>query len=333
VAGDARRQRAADRPAAPGLHGSSGARVRSARGSGLTERLCIVDVGLDGLDGAIGATFLVDDELVLVDPGPSTGLGRLEERAAAVGLVLGDVRHLFLTHVHLDHAGAAGHLAAANPRLRVHVHIDGAPHIADPERLVSSTRRTFGDAHDRLWGEVRPVPRDRIHAWSPGDRGPLPWLRAIPTPGHAGHHISYLDETDGTLVAGDALGILLDDRAPVHPATPPPGVDVAAWMDTLERIRSVGPDRAVWTHFGLHDDPVGRAAEFSQTLRDFHARVSEALARGDAEADADAFEVEVRDRLRPSLGDAVDRYFDVFAAATDYAGMRRFVHKHPEWRS
>ena len=244
------------------------------------------------------------------------------------------MRHLCLTHVHLDHAGAAGHLAAANPRLRVHVHIDGAPHIADPERLVSSTRRTFGDAHDRLWGDVRPVPRDQVHPWSPGDRGPLSWLRAIPTPGHAGHHISYLDETDGTLVAGDALGILLDDRAPVHPATPPPGVDVGAWLDTLDRIRSVGPERAVWTHFGLHDDPVGRASEFSATLRGFHARVSEALARGDGAADADAlaFEVEVRDRLRAFLGDEVDRYFDAFAAATDYAGMRRFVRKNPEWR-
>ena len=174
--------------------------------------------------------------------------------------------------------------------------------------------------------------RHQIHAWRPGDRGPLAWLRAIPTPGHA---VSYLDERDGTLVAGDALGILLHDEAPVHPATPPPGVDVGDWLDTLERIRTVGPERAVWSHFGVHENPVGRASEFAETLREFHARVSAAVARGAAVADDDAqtFEVEVRDRLRPFLGDAVDRYFDAFAAATDYAGMRRFVTKHPEWRS
>lgn len=295
------------------------------------ERLCLVDVGLDGIDGAIAATFFVGDDLVLVDPGPSTCLERLDEGARSAGLDLADVGHLCLTHVHLDHAGAAGHLAQRYPRMRVHVHADGAPHIAAPERLVASTRRTFGDAHDRLWGEVRPVATDQIVVWSPGQRGPLGWFRAIPTPGHADHHLSFLDEKTGTLAAGDALGILLHDDAPVHPATPPPGVDVGAWLDSLARIRSVGPERAVWTHFGLHDDPVGRAEEFAQTLRDLHARVTRAEADGEAERDAAAFDAETRERLRPLRGDDVDRYFDAFSAATDYAGMLRFVRKNPTW--
>lgn len=294
-------------------------------------RLRVVDAGLDGMEGAVAATLLVGPEPVLVDPGPSTSLARLEEGARAAGLPLDEVRHLCLTHVHLDHAGAAGHLADRFPRWTVHVHVDGAGHLVDPTRLVSSTRRTFGDAHDRLWGEVRPIPPHRIRAWRPGERGPLPWLRALATPGHTGHHVSYLDEVDGTLVAGDALGILFDAEGPIHPATPPPGVDLGAWLRSLAEIRTVGPERAVWSHFGLHPDPVARAQEFERTLERFFRRVRGAVAAGDAERDAEAFDRESRETHRPFRGDDVDRYFDAFSAATDYAGMRRFVERNPGW--
>ncbi|MEQ9569512.1 MAG: MBL fold metallo-hydrolase [Longimicrobiales bacterium] len=294
-------------------------------------RLRIVDVGLDGLDGAVAAALVVGPEVALVDPGPSTSLAALEAGARDMGLHLDEVRHLCLTHVHLDHAGAAGHLAARYPKLTVHLHVDGAPHLADPARLVASTRRTFGDAHDRLWGEVRPIPSHRIRVWRPGERGPLPWLRAIATPGHAGHHVSYLDEVDGTLMAGDALGILFDDEGPVHPATPPPGVDLAAWLETLAELRAVGPERGVWTHFGLHPEPVARARELEATLRALFRRVRAAVAAGSVEADAEAFDAESREAQRPFRGDDVDRYFDAFSAATDHAGMRRFVEKNPGW--
>lgn len=298
-----------------------------------SSRLRLVDVGLAGLDGAVCATLVVGDEPVLVDPGPSTSLPRLEEGARAMGLPLDEVRHLCLTHVHLDHAGAAGHLVDRFPKLTVHLHVDGAPHLVDPTRLVASTRRTFGEAHDRLWGEVRPIPAHRIRVWRPGDRGPLPWFRALATPGHAPHHTSYLDEVDGTLAAGDALGILFHDEGPVHPATPPPGVDLGAWLETLAEIRAVGPERAVWTHFGLHPAPRDRALELDGTLRRLHRRVMAALEAGAARADADAeaFDAESREAQRPFRGDDVDRYFDAFSAATDYAGMRRFVEKNPGW--
>lgn len=291
----------------------------------------VLDVGLDGLEGAIGATLLVGDEVVLCDPGPSTTLDRLEEEADAAGVPLSEVRHLCLTHVHLDHAGAAGHLAARYPRLTIHLHEDGAGHLVDPEKLVGSTRRTFGEAHDRLWGEVRPVPAHRIRAWRRGERGPRPWLRPVATPGHTGHHLSFLDETDGTLIAGDVLGILLAEGAPVHPATPPPGVDLPAWLSSLAEIRAIGPERAVWSHFGMHPDPVGRGAELAQALIGLHARVRAALEAGVADADAEAFDRETRDALRVWRGDDVDPYFDAFSAATDYAGVRRFATKNPGW--
>jgi glyoxylase-like metal-dependent hydrolase (beta-lactamase superfamily II) len=276
----------------------------------------------------------VGDQPVLVDPGPATTLEVLEAGLASFGVPLDEVRHLCLTHVHLDHAGAAGHLARRLPRLTVHVHVDGAPHLVDPVRLVASTRRTFGDAHDRLWGEVLPVPAARLEVWRPGERGPLPWLRALPTPGHIGHHLAYLDEPSGTLAAGDALGILLAPGAPVHPPTPPPAIDLDAWRSTLDEIRAIGPERAVVSHFGVHARPGVRAAELRASLAALAGRVRSALDAGDADADALRYEEEVRTRLAAHLArDRVDRYFDTFAAATDYAGVRRFLEKNPGWRS
>ncbi len=275
---------------------------------------------------------------MLVDPGPATTLEALEAGLASFGVPLTEVRHLCLTHVHLDHAGAAGHLVARWPRLTVHLHVDGAPHLVDPTRLVASTRRTFGDAHDRLWGEMQPVPVSRVRVWRPGERGPLPWLRALPTPGHIDHHLAWLDETDGTLVAGDALGIILAGAAPVHPPTPPPSVDLEAWLRTLDELAVVGPERAVASHFGLHGDVRGRASELARALVALAGRVEAALAAGDADEDATRYEGEVRAGLADHLPrERVDRYFDTFSAATDYAGMRRFLEKNPDaagrWRS
>jgi glyoxylase-like metal-dependent hydrolase (beta-lactamase superfamily II) len=266
-------------------------------------------------------------EPAIVDPGPATTLERLEHGLARHGIGLGDLRHVLLTHVHLDHAGSTGHLAERNPELQVHVHREGAPHMADPERLVASTRRTFGEAHDRLWGEVRPVPADRIRTWEPGQRGPLRRLRALPTPGHIGHHVAYLDESDGTLFAGDSVGIILAPDAPTHPPTPPPAIDLAAWQGTLALIRGVAPERVAPTHFGVHGRVEERLGQLAERLGALESRVRAALESGD-EGDAEAFEQEVREAQAAHLSrERVDGYFDVFPAATDWAGVRRYIEK------
>lgn len=308
-----------------------------------------IDLHHDGLPGAICVYLLEIPEPALVDPGPASSLPDLREGLAAHGYRVEDLRHLLLTHVHLDHAGGAGELVRENPRLAVHIHADGAPHMADPDRLVASTRRTFGEAHDRLWGEVIPIPRERIHAWSPGDRSPFPHVRAIPSPGHTGHHVAWLEERDGILFAGDSLGIILAEEAPTHPATPPPGLDVRAWEATLETIRGIGPERAAVTHFGVHGDVFGRVESLRERLQALEARVRAVLEPGEdaaereapardaaaraeeaASADQEAYEEEVRAEQgehRPR--EEVDRYFDAFSAATDWAGMRRFVERNP----
>ena len=281
-----------------------------------------------GLEGAI-ACYLIDAvEPTIVDPGPTTTLDHLVEELRARGLGPDDLRHVALTHVHLDHAGATGHLVERFPKAVVHVHDDGASHMVDPERLVSSTRRTFGDAHDELWGEVKPVPEARVRAWRPGEHGPWRALRPISTPGHIGHHLSYLDERDGTLFSGDSLGIVLG-KGPTHPATPPPSVDLRAWEGTLDEVGRIGPERVAVTHFGIHEDVEARRNQLAERLAALEGRVRDALRSGD-EQDAARFEDEVREELGPFMGrEQVDRYFDMFSAATDWAGVAFYLKRNP----
>ena len=286
-----------------------------------------IDVVHLGLRGTISSYWIDGPEPAIVDPGPSTSLGGLEDGLAELGVGLPDVRHVLLTHVHLDHAGATGHLVSRLPNLQVHVHADGAPHMADPERLVSSTRRTFGEAHDRLWGDVLPVPEERIRPWEPAGRLPVPGVRAFGTPGHISHHVSYLAEADGTFVAGDALGVILAPGAPTYPPTPPPSVDVPAWLETLHDLESVDPDRFGVSHFGIHDDFVGRLSEMRTRLSALRDRVEAALSTGD-DSDRDVYEREVREAISVfRASDEVDGYFDAFSAATDWDGMRLYLER------
>jgi len=200
------------------------------------------------------ASYLLDtdDGPALLDCGPSTTVAALEAGLAARGLALTDVRHLLLTHIHLDHAGAAGTLVRAHPGLQVHVSPVGAPHLVAPERLEKSARRLYGDSFDSLWGELAPVPEENVH---PVD-GAVLGLESFPSPGHASHHVCYL-APDGTLYAGDACGVRVLPGRSVMPPTPPPEVDVEGWEATLDEIQRRAPERLALIHFGVAED-VGR---------------------------------------------------------------------------
>ncbi len=282
----------------------------------------LLDLEHLGLPGAISSFLLEVPEPVLIDPGPATCLETLRARLRERGFSITDLRAVLLTHIHLDHAGATGHLVGENDALTVHVHADAAPHVAEPEHLVRSARRTFGADHDRLWGEVRPVPARNIRSWVAGERPPPGRLRPIATPGHVGHHVAYLDDREGVLYCGDALGVILDPRAPAHPPTPPPGVDVAAWRDTLERVGVYDPDHFAVAHFGVHEDFGARREELGDALVELEDRVRASL-DGDAPALAAAYEAETRARQGAVIGaERARRYFDVFAPTNDWVGMR-----------
>ena len=205
-----------------------------------------------------------DDGPALFDCGPATTVDALKRGLEANGLRLVDVRHLLLSHIHLDHAGAAGVLVREHPSLEVHVSGIGAPHLVDPARLETSARRLYGEAFDTLWGELVPVPEENVHVV--GDR--VLGLDCFPTPGHASHHVSYLD-VDGTLYAGDACGVRIQPGRYVMPPTPPPEFDLAPWQATIDEIERRQPERLALIHFGVADDPHRHLADLRLELYDW----------------------------------------------------------------
>jgi len=209
------------------------------------------------------ACFLVetDDGLALFDCGPATCLPALRAGLEARGLGLGEIRHLLLSHIHLDHAGAAGAIAEESPQLTVHVSGIGAPHLVDPTSLESSARRLFGDSFDALWGGLTPVPADRIRVVGDNTVG----LETFPTTGHASHHVSYLHE-DGTLYSGDAAGVRITPGRFVFPPTAPPEVDLEAWEATITALERRRAQRLALIHFGLFDDAERHLPALRETL-------------------------------------------------------------------
>jgi glyoxylase-like metal-dependent hydrolase (beta-lactamase superfamily II) len=247
-----------------------------------------------GNERVIGSYLLeTGDGPALQDCGPATCVPELKARLAERGLELTDVRHLLLSHIHLDHAGAAGVLVREHPALQIHVSEIGAPHLIDPSRLEHSARRLYGDDFDRLWGELAPVPRQNVHVVGDETLG----LATFPSPGHASHHVCYLDP-DGTLYAGDAAGVRIRPSEFVLPPTPPPEVDLEAWERTLDELERREPQRLALIHFGVFDDVERHLEELRRRLREWAGRVRDgaseeqfvAKAEADLAADRDAYE-------------------------------------------
>ena len=209
-----------------------------------------IDLNLDGVDRIVCAYLLeTTDGPALFDCGPSSTLPRLKEGLRSRGIELEEIRHLLLSHIHLDHAGAAGAIVRTNTEMTVWVSHVGAPHIVDPSRLERSARRLYGDAFDSLWGELAPVPERNVRIAD----GDVLGLEAFPTPGHASHHVSYFDP-DGTLWAGDAVGVRIEPSRYVFPGTPPPDVDIDAWRRTIASIAERHPERMALIHYGVATD-------------------------------------------------------------------------------
>jgi glyoxylase-like metal-dependent hydrolase (beta-lactamase superfamily II) len=265
------------------------------------------------------ASYLLDtaDGPALLDCGPSTTVDALKAGLAGRGLALTDIRHLLLTHIHLDHAGAAGTLVREHPGLQVHVSAIGAPHLIDPERLEKSARRLYGDTFDSLWGELAPVPEENVHAVD----GPVLGLEAFPSPGHASHHVCYLDP-DGTLYAGDACGVRVLPGRFVLPPTPPPEVDVEAWETTLDEIERRAPERLALIHYGVADDVSRHLTELRLTLLDW----AESVEGGATEEE---FVEYALTELHDS-GEDVDSYEQAMPFWQSYRGLARWAEKRAQ---
>jgi glyoxylase-like metal-dependent hydrolase (beta-lactamase superfamily II) len=275
----------------------------------------LIDLMHEGRERKIGSYLLdTDDGPALFDCGPATTVPALKRGLEQHGLALTDVRHLLLSHIHLDHAGATGVLVREHPSLQVHVSEIGAPHLVAPERLERSARRLYGDAFDELWGELAPVPSDNVRVAGDVVLG----LACFPTPGHASHHISYLDR-DGTLYAGDAAGVRIQPGRYVMPPTPPPELDVELWQSTIEELERRDPERLALIHFGVADDPQRHLAELRLELYDWADFV-----RGGASEDE--FVAYVRTELADA-GEPTAVYDDAMPLWQSYRGLQRWAEK------
>jgi len=261
----------------------------------------------------IGCYLLdTDDGPALFDCGPASCFPTLVERLRERDLALTDVRHLLLSHIHLDHAGATGVLVREHPGLQVHVSEIGAPHLVDPSKLISSASRLYGDELEPLWGEIVPVPEDNVHVV--GSR--VVGLDCFPSRGHASHHVCYLDG-DGTLYAGDAAGVRIAPRPFVLPPTPPPDVDVEAWHATAAEIRRREPGRLALIHFGAFDDVGRHLDELERRLDDWTERVAGGVSE--------------QEFVEAALADvdpgSADEYATAMPFEQSYAGLRRYIAK------
>ncbi|HXF56579.1 MAG TPA: MBL fold metallo-hydrolase [Actinomycetota bacterium] len=212
-----------------------------------------VDTLMAGHPRVTSAYLLHGTEPTLVETGPATSVPAVLAGLRALGLGPRDLAHIVVTHIHLDHAGGVGTLARRFPRALVWVHDRGAPHLADPTKLVASAGRVYGEeVLRRVFGPVEPVPADRLRSVSDGDRIRLGdrWLEVLYTPGHASHHVALADSLSGAVFTGDALGIHLPEVRVLRPATPPPEVDVELGVDSIRRIRERAGSLLLFSHFG-----------------------------------------------------------------------------------
>ncbi|HEU5372145.1 MAG TPA: MBL fold metallo-hydrolase [Gaiellaceae bacterium] len=272
------------------------------------DSLRVIDLNFGAAPHAIGVYLVdTDDGPALFDCGPSSTLDTLEAGLAANGLAVTDVKHLLLSHIHLDHAGAAGSLVRRSPKLTVWVSPIGRPHLIDPSRLERSARRLYGDMFDPLWGELAPVPAESVRV---ADGDVLGW-DAFPTPGHASHHVSYL--RDGTLLAGDAAGVRMPGSSYVLPVCPPPDITVEGWHETIAEIRRRRPDRLALIHFGVHEDVESHLDRLDEELDRWAERVGGGMSEQEFVATA-----------RADAGDEADRYDRVAPLWQSYLGMKRY---------
>jgi glyoxylase-like metal-dependent hydrolase (beta-lactamase superfamily II) len=247
----------------------------------LAAGLDYVDLRFLGFPGIIATVVIHSPSgVALIDPGPTTCLDRLREGLLQKGIRIGDVRHLLLTHIHLDHAGSAGSLMRENPDLEVYVHERGAPHLSDPTKLLASASRLYGQDMDRLWGDFLAVPADRLRVLKGEERIAVAGreLDVAYTPGHASHHVSFYDAASRIAFVGDVAGIRRGVGAYILPPTPPPDIDLELWRVSEARILKWEPETLFLTHFGPHRGARVHFQELFSRLDEWNAIVRRLLA-------------------------------------------------------
>ena len=291
-----------------------------------------VDLQFLGRPGIIATGLLHSRSgAALIDPGPTTTLPVLRQALLERGVALADVRAILLTHVHLDHAGATGTLLLECPHARVYAHERGAPHLVDPSKLLASATRLYGADMDRLWGEVRAVPAERVTTLGEtatldvvGHEVDVAW-----TPGHASHHVSYLVKAARVAFVGDTAGICRPSGRVVLPPTPPPDIDLEVWQESTRRILAWNPDVLFLTHFGPQRSPRVHFQDLWKRMDEWSDRVRASLeAPGTDQDRSDAFVRDVMGDLARATNPAEAEAY-AWAGRFDFswAGLARYWRK------
>jgi glyoxylase-like metal-dependent hydrolase (beta-lactamase superfamily II) len=298
-----------------------------------------IDTMMAGYPGITAGYVIRGSRPCLVETGTAPSAPVVRAALASLGVGAGDLATVVVTHIHLDHAGGAGDIAAMYPGAEVVVHVKGARHLADPSRLMAGARRVYGSALDRLFGELAPVPADRIVPLDDTgsiDLGDGRRLESHYSPGHAKHHVGLIDSLSGDLYVGDAAGVYIPDTGDLRPATPPPDFDLEVALASLRRFSSLRPSRLLFSHYGPVSDVSGTLARSAEEIEVWVSRTRSARAAG---LDLDHAVAMVRSQtlsryaaLRPVADPAVARKFErMSGAALNVSGIWGWLDKpeHP----
>lgn len=290
-----------------------------------------IDTFMHGWPGITAVYYLPGSMPAIIETGPGSSLAKIEQGLDEAGVE--DLAWIILTHIHLDHAGAVGHLAKRFPNAKIVVRVEGAPHLVDPSRLWASAGRLYGEM-EKLWGEMLPVDEERIIAVDSdgvvadlGDRT----IKAVYAPGHAKHQMALWDEGSGDLFTGDAIGVYLPEADLIRPATPPPDFDMEVSIKTVHNLKVLSPRRVFPTHFGPVPDPEAALDEAELRFRQWVGAAEPIFARGgDALQIAEAFR-ENRDEFYPGLDPAlVEKFDNTTSYELNAAGIHRYLRKKAE---
>ncbi len=249
----------------------------------LGDEVFAIDTQMAGHAGITSSYVIRGSRPCLIETGTALSAPVVIAALTELGIDSKDLATVVVTHIHLDHAGGVGDIAAAYPNAHVVVHEKGARHLADPTRLVASAQRVFGPDMDRMFGPLLPTPNERLVTL--GEKGTVDLgdgrsLDAFHNPGHASHHVALVDSQTGDLYTGDAAGVFVPDTAEVRPATPPPDFDLELALDSLRRMRDAAPTRLLFSHFGPVTDVDLVFDQSEEELRYWVEQVSQAYHAG-----------------------------------------------------
>jgi glyoxylase-like metal-dependent hydrolase (beta-lactamase superfamily II) len=257
---------------------------------GACSDLSLVDTGMYDTAG-YGSVYLLDgDRPAIVETGLGTNYERILDALDVLGLPPDTIEVIAVTHVHLDHAGGAGHLARACEQSEVVVHEAGAPHLVDPGRLAEGTARAVGDLWS-FYADPVPIPADRVRPVSDGERVDLGdhALVAHRASGHAPHQVVYHDPANEAVFTGDAAGVWVPSLGRTEPTTPPPGFDLEQALADLDLLRSLDPGTLLFSHFGPQTTPDATLSSYGERLRAWVEAVAAAREERSDEAVVDRF--------------------------------------------